>query len=140
MAWGNLFYGSNSVEPKCEIDISAKIPVIDNNYFDNHSVYERCKCIDKIKSSLEVLVKNEPTKYNAYLDIYKKKYSDNNCDEVFKNYTSTNAQDIYNSVSQTDKARIDADTIKQRNFRLYVAMSVLIVAIGVVTVYKTKND
>ena len=125
---------------QCAIDNYSKLPVVDDKYFDSHSPYEKCKCIQNMKASLESLVVNKPALYNPYLDIYKKKYTDNKCDEVFKNYTSTNAQDIYNSVSQTDKARIDADTIKQRNFRLYVAMSVLIVAIGVVTIYKTKND
>jgi len=132
-----LFYGNIG---KCEIDSSTKIPVVDDKYFDSHSVYEKCKCIDKMKSSLEILIKSEPAKYNAYLEIYKNKYSQNKCDEVFKNYLNTNAQDIYNSVTQADKARIQADSIKQRNTRLYIGISVFALAIGMIAIYGTRKN
>lgn len=125
---------------KCEIDSSTKIPVMDDNYFDNHSVYEKCKCINKLKENLKILVIKEPAKYNAYLDIYKNKYLENKCDEVFKNYVKTNSQEIYASVTQEDKARIEADSIKQRNTRLYIGVSVLFVAIGMIAIYGTRKN
>jgi hypothetical protein len=125
---------------KCEIDSSTKIPVMDNNYFDNHSIYEKCKCINKLKENLEILVVKEPAKYNAYLDIYKNKYLENKCEEVFKNYVKTNSQEIYASVTQEDKARIEADSIKQRNTRLYIGASVLFVVIGMIAIYGTRKN
>jgi hypothetical protein len=143
---------------KCELDYDAnkayscganknqlcpdyfKVPNVDEKYFDTHSIYEKCKCIDKMKSSLEILIKTEPTKYNAYLDIYKNKYTQNKCAEVFKNYVKTNVEDIYSSVTQEDKKRIEAESIKERNQRIYIGVAVFVVAIGMVSIYATRNS
>lgn len=125
---------------RCKLDSSTKIPVVDDKYFDSHSVYEKCSCIDKIKSSLEILVKTEPTKFNAYLDIYAKKYSENKCDNVFKNYVETNQQDIYKSTTEADKLRIETQSIKERNQRIYIGVAILGVAIGIVSIFVTRKD
>jgi len=124
----------------CEISKETKIPVMNDKYFEDYSVYEKCKCINKLKSSLEIFAKNEPTKYNAYLDIYKNKYTQNKCDEVFKNYVKTNIEDIYSSVTQEDKKRIEAESIKERNQRIYIGVAVFVVAIGMVSIYSTRNS
>ena len=125
---------------QCAIDNYSKLPVVDDNYFDSHSPYEKCKCIQNMKASLESLVVNKPALYNPYLDIYKKKYTDNKCDEVFKNYVATNVQDIYTSVSQADKARIEADSKKQRNTRLYIGITVFALVIGMIAIYGTRKE
>jgi len=125
---------------RCDIDTYNKIPVVDDKYFDSHSMYEKCKCIDKIKSSLEILAKNNPAVYNAYLNTYNNKYTQNKCADVFKNYIVTNQEDIYNSVTQADKARIEAQSKKERNQRIYIGVAVLVVAIGMISIYATKND
>lgn len=125
---------------KCEIDNSTKIPIVDDKYFDSRSMYEKCKCIDKIKSSLEILAKNNPAKYNAYLDIYKNKYNKNNCADVFKNYIETNLKDIYNSTTQADKIRIEAQSKKERNQRIYIGVAVFVVAIGMISIYATRKN
>jgi hypothetical protein len=153
----NYIYGLENVG-KCELSYDAnkayscgankmqlcpdyiKIPVVDDKYFDSRSIYEKCKCIDKIKSSLEILAKNEPAKYNAYFDIYKKKYTQNNCADVFKNYIATNQQDIYNTTTQADKLRIETQSIKERNQRIYIGVVFLAVAVGMVTIYQTRNS
>jgi hypothetical protein len=124
----------------CEITYDTKMPVMNDKYFENYSAYEKCKCINKIKTSLEVLVKTQPAKYNAYLDIYKNKYSENKCNDVFKNYIQTNTQDIYSSVTKEDKARIEAESIKERNQRIYIGVAVFVVAIGMVSIYATRNS
>jgi len=148
----------NSGVGKCELDYDVnkayscganknmlcpdyiKIPVMDEKYFEKQSTYEKCKCIDKLKSSLEILIKTEPAKYNAYLEIYKNKYSQNKCDEVFKNYVNTNIKDIYSSVTQEDKKRIETQSIKERNQRIYIGVAVFIVAIGMVSIYATRKS
>lgn len=132
-----IFYSGYS---KCDIDTSTKIPIVDDKYFDSHSIYEKCKCIDKIKSSLEIFAKNNPAKYNAYFDIYKNKYTQNKCADVFKNYIATNQQDIYSSVTQADKIRIEAQSKKERNQRLYIGVAVFVVAIGMISIYATRNN
>jgi hypothetical protein len=48
---------NNTTDIKCKIDIQTQIPVVDEKYFESSSLYEKCKCIDKIKSSLEIFVK-----------------------------------------------------------------------------------
>jgi hypothetical protein len=116
-----------------------KVPIVDDRYFDSHSVYEKCKCINKIKSSLEILVKSEPEKYNAYLEIYNKKYTQNKCEEVFKNFIETNARDIYNSATQQDKIRIEAQIEKERKQRLYIGFAVIIVSIAVIGIFSFRN-
>ena len=125
---------------KCEIDSSTLIPVVDDNYFNSRSVYEKCKCIDKMKSSLEILIKSKPEKYNAYLELYNKKYSQNDCANVFKNYIATNMQDIYESGTKADKIRIESNSIKQRNNKIYFSISIFIVAIGIITIFGTRNN
>lgn len=124
----------------CEISIDTKIPVMNDKYFEKYSTYEKCKCINKLKSSLEILVKNEPAKYNAYFNIYKNKFLQNKCDDVFKNYVQTNVEDIYSSVTKEDKSRIEAQSIKERNQRLYIGVAVFLVAIGMVSIYATRNS
>ena len=131
-----LFYNGYA---KCEIDSSTRIPVVDDKYFDSHSVYEKCKCIDRMKSSLEILVKSEPAKYNAYHDIYKKKYTENKCDDVFKHYVETNQQDIYTTTTQADKLRIETQSIKERNQRIYIGVTVFVVAVGIIAIYTTRK-
>ncbi len=117
-----------------------KIPVVDEKYYNSSSVYERCKCINKLKSSLEILAKSEPAKYNSYLNEYNNKYNQNKCADVFKNYIATNQENIYSSVTQADKERIESQSKKERNQRIYIGVTVLIVAIGMITIYATKND
>jgi hypothetical protein len=124
----------------CGITNDTKIPFMDKKYFDSHSIYENCKCIDKIKSSLEILIKTEPAKYNAFLEIYKNKYAQNKCDDVFKNYNETNVKDIYNSVTQEDKKRIETQSKNERNKRVYISLAVFVVAIGMVSIYATRNS
>ena len=140
MAWANLDYSNVNIQGKCEIDSSTKLPVVDDTYFNSHSVYEKCKCLEDITSSLDVLVKSDQNKYNPYLAIYKTKYSQNNCDDVFKNYISSNEQDIYNTVTQADKLRIETDTNKQRNTRLYIGVSILLFVIGTIAIYGTRKN
>lgn len=125
---------------RCRLDSSTKIPVVDDKYYETRSPYEKCKCIDKIKSSLEILVKTEPAKFNAYLDIYKKKYSQNNCSDVFKNYLETNQQDIYKSTTEADKLRIETQSIKERNQRVFIGIGIFAVALGIVSIYTTRNN
>lgn len=124
----------------CEINQETKIPIMNDKYFEKFSAYEKCKCVNKLKSSLEILAKTQPAKYNAYLEIYKNKYSQNKCDEVFKNYVKTNIEDIYSSVTQEDKKRIEAESIKERNQRIYIGVAVFVVAIGMVSIYATRNS
>ena len=124
---------------KCEIDIQTAIPIVDEKYLENKSIYERCKCIDKMKSSLEIYVKTNPEKYNAYLQIYNNKYSQNKCDEVFKNYVSTNLNEIYSSVSEKDKIRIEAQSKKERKERLFIGVAVMVFAIGIIAIYANKG-
>jgi hypothetical protein len=125
---------------RCKLDSSTKIPVVDDKYYETRSAYEKCKCIDKIKSSLEILVKTEPAKFNAYLDIYKKKYSQNNCSDVFKNYIETNQQDIYKLTTEADKLRIETQSIKERNQRVFIGIGIFVVALGIVSIYTTRNN
>jgi hypothetical protein len=125
---------------KGQCSIGSGNPVVDEKYFESSSAYEKCKCIDKIKSSLELLAKNNPAKYDANLDIYKNKYSQNKCADVFKNYIATNQEDIYNSVTQADKERIESQSKKERNQRVFIGVAVLVVAIGMISIYATKND
>jgi hypothetical protein len=132
-----IFYSGYA---QCEIDTYTKMPVVDDKYFDSHSMYEKCKCIDKMKSSLEILAKKNPAVYNAFLDNYKNKYNQNKCADVFKNYIVTNQEDIYNSVTQADKARIEAQSKKERNQRVYIGVAVFVVAIGMISIYATRND
>ena len=131
---------NNTTDIKCKIDINTKIPVVDEKYFESSSAYEKCKCIDKIKSSLEILATKDPAKHNANLDIYKNKYNQNKCADVFKNYIATNQEDIYNSVTQADKARIEAQSKKERNQRIYIGVAVFVVAIGMISIYATRKD
>ncbi len=119
---------------------SIKVPVVDEKYFQSSSAYKKCKCIDKLKSSLEILAKAEPAKYNTYLNEYKNKYNQNKCADVFKNYIATNQEDIYNSVTQADKLRIEAQSKKERNQRIYIGVAVLVVAVGMISIYATRND
>lgn len=130
----------NSDRARCEIDTYTNRIVVDEKYFESSSAYEKCKCIGKIKSSLEILVKSNPTVYNPQLDNYKNKYNQNKCADVFKNYIVTNQEDIYNSVTQADKLRIEAQSKKERNQRIYIGVAVLLVAIGMISIYATKND
>jgi hypothetical protein len=125
---------------RCKLDSSTKIPVVDDKYYETRSAYEKCKCIDKIKSSLEILVKTEPAKFNAYLDIYKKKYSQNNCSDVFKNYIETNQQNIYKLTTEADKLRIETQSIKERNQRVFIGIGIFVVALGIVSIYTTRNN
>ena len=117
-----------------------KIPLVDERYLDSHSIYDKCKCLEKMKSSYEIMAKNEPAKYNAYFEIYKNKFSQNKCDDVFKNYIQNNVKDIYSSITQEDKARIEAESKKERNQRIYIGVAVFVVAIGMVSIYSTRNS
>jgi hypothetical protein len=117
-----------------------KIPIVDTEYFETVTLDEKCRCIEKIKLSLEELAKKEPAKYNAYLNIYTKKYSENKCDEALKNIVQSNIENIYSSVTKEDKARIEAQSIKERNQRIYIGVAVFIVAIGMVSIYSTRNS
>ena len=139
MAWASLDYSNVNTQGKCEIDSSTKLPVMDDVYFNSCSIYEKCKCLENITSSLDVLVKSNQNKYSSYLADYKTKYSQNNCDDVFKNYISTNEQDIYNSVTQADKLRIEADTNKQTKTRLYIGASVLLFVVGIIVIYGIRE-
>jgi hypothetical protein len=123
----------------CGISDNTKIPVMDDKYFEKYSAYEKCKCINKLKSSLEILAKNKGYGYQAYVDVYKNKYSQNKCDDVFKNYIETNVEDIYSSVTKEDKERIESQSIKERNQRLYIGISIFVVAIGIVSIYSTRK-
>jgi hypothetical protein len=117
-----------------------KIPIVDTEYFETVTADEKCRCIQKIKDSLEILVKTEPAKYNAYFEIYKNKYSQNNCEDVLKNIVKYNTENIYSSVTKEDKARIEAQSIKERNQRIYIGVAVFVVAIGMVSIYSTRNS
>ncbi len=123
----------------CGISENTNMPVMDDKYFQNYSAYEKCKCINKLKSSLEILAKNKGYGYLAYVEDYKKKYAQNNCDEVFKNYVETNVEDIYSSVTKEDKERIESQSIKERNQRFYIGISIFAVAIGIVSIYSTRK-
>lgn len=123
----------------CEISAETKLPVMNDKYFQDFSAYEKCKCINKLKLSLEILAKKEPAKYNAYFEIYKSRYLKSNCDEVFKNYIQTNAQDIYSSVTKEDKKRIESQSIKERNQRIYIGVASFIAVIGIIGIYSTRN-
>lgn len=124
----------------CGISGNTNMPVMDDKYFQNYSAYEKCKCINKLKSSLEILAKNKGKGYNTYVNDYKNRYALNNCDDVFKNYIETNLKDTYDSVTQADKLRIENQSIKERNKRLYIAGAIFIVAIGMISIYSTRNS
>ena len=70
----------------CGISENTNMPVMDDKYFQSYSAYEKCKCINKLKSSLEILAKNKGYGYNTYVNDYKNRYTQNKCDDVFKNY------------------------------------------------------
>ena len=123
---------------KCEMDSSTEIPVVDDKYFDSRSIYEKCKCIDKIKSSLEIVVKRNRA-YEAYLDIYDEKYTKNKCADVFKNYVQSSQEDIYSTTTQADKLRIETQSIKERNQRIYIGVTVFVVAVGIIAIYTTRK-
>lgn len=125
---------------QCGIDKFTNLPIVDDKYFDSHSPYEKCKCIQNMNSTLDALVKTHPSKYKSYLELFKKKYTDNKCDDVFKNYIETNQQQIYTSITQADKTRIEAESIKQRNKRLYVALTVLVLSVGMISIYAKRNS
>jgi hypothetical protein len=124
----------------CGISENTNMPFMDDKYFQSYSAYEKCKCINKLKSSLEILAKNKGYGYLAYVEDYKKKYAQNNCDEVFKNYVETNVEDIYSSTTKQDKERIESQSIKERNQRILIAVGVFVLAIGMVSIYSTRNS
>jgi hypothetical protein len=131
---------NNTIDTKCRIDTVTKTPIVDDKYFDSNSMYQKCKCIDKMKSSFEILAKNQGYGYQSYVDIYKNKYSQNKCDEVFKNYVATNVEDIYGSVTKQDKERIESQSKKERNQRIYIGVAVFAVAIGMISIYATRKN
>ena len=58
---------------------------------------------------------------------------------LFKNYIETNVEDIYSSVTKEDKERIESQSIKERNQRLYIGISIFALAIGIVSIYSTRK-
>jgi hypothetical protein len=136
---------------QCEIKgtLDTKLSIfIDQNYYNTHSAYEKCKCIQKIKSSLEELGKAQMTpkntldyiKASSYLEDYKQKYIDNKCDEVFKNNPAENAKDVYSKTTEEDKARIEAENKKQVTQRIIIGVSVFVVAVGMIVFFAKKNN
>jgi hypothetical protein len=124
----------------CGISDNTRIPVMDDKYFQKYSAYEKCKCINKLKSSLEILAKNKGYGYNTYVNDYKNRYDQNKCDDVFKNYKETNLKDTYDSTTQADKLRIETQSIKERNQRVYFAGAIFIVVVGMITIYSTRKS
>lgn len=124
----------------CGISDITKMPIMDDKYFQKYSAYEKCKCINKLKSSLEILAKNQGSGYNTYVNDYKNRYAQNKCDDVFKNYKETNLKDTFDSVTQADKLRIETQSIKERNRRVYFAGAIFIVVVGMITIYSTRKS
>ena len=120
----------------CGISENTNMPVMDDKYFQNYSAYEKCKCINKLKSSLEILAKNKGYGYLAYVEDYKKKYEN----KVDENYVETNLEDIYSSTTKEDKERIESQSIKERNQRILIAVGVFVFAIGMISIYSTRNS
>jgi hypothetical protein len=135
---------------QCEIQgtLDTKLSMfIDQNYYNTHSAYEKCKCIQKIKSSLKELGKAQMTPKNnldyirasSFLEDYEQKYIDNKCDDVFKNSAGENAKDVYNKTTEEDKIRIEAENKKQITQRIIIGVSIFVVAVGIFVFFGKKK-
>jgi hypothetical protein len=49
-------------------------------------------------------------------------------------------EDIYGSVTKQDKERIESQSKKERNQRIYIGVAVFAVAIGMISIYATRKN
>jgi hypothetical protein len=109
------------------------------------------KCIN-LNSQLQGLIQlqgasalspfeSSSNQYNSSSAIarYRKEFNDNNCTQIIEQYRQSELGDVVGKFSALDKARIEAESIYERNKRIFFGGLVLIGGIVIITMFSKKK-
>jgi hypothetical protein len=70
---------------------------------------------------------------------YRKEFNDNNCTQLIEKYRQSQLGDVVSKFSALDKARIESESIYERNQRIFFGGLVLIGGIVIITMFSKKK-
>jgi hypothetical protein len=70
---------------------------------------------------------------------YRKEFNDNNCTQIIEKYRQSELGDVVSKFSALDKARIEAESIYERNQRIFFGGLVLIGGVVIITMFSKKK-
>ena len=88
--------------------------------------------------------KKEFKKKSHYLDHINKKFickefNDNNCTQLIEKYRQSELGHVVGKFSTLDKARIEAESIHERNQRIFFGALVLLGGVVIITMFSKKK-
>jgi hypothetical protein len=66
---------------------------------------------------------------------YRKQFNDNNCTQILEQYRQAEIGSVIDKFSGLDKARIEAESIYERNQRIFFSALVLIGGVVIITMF-----
>jgi hypothetical protein len=126
---------------------------IKSDYKDKCGMYDEkeLKCIN-LNAQLQSLIQlqgasalspfeSSSNQYNSNSAIarYRKEFNDNNCTQIIEQYRQSELGNVVGKFSALDKARIEADSIYQRNQRVFFGGLVLVAGVVIFTMFSKKK-
>jgi hypothetical protein len=126
---------------------------IKSDYKDKCGMYneKELKCIN-INSQLQAQIQlkgasalspfeSSSNQYNSSSAItrLRKEFDDNNCTQIIEQYRQSELGNVIGKFSALDKARIEAESIYERNQRIFFGGLVLIGGIVIITMFSKKK-
>jgi hypothetical protein len=94
-------------------------------------------CIS-LKSQINLLTNFPFVNTNVLLNIYKEKYSKQNCDKIIQDSAYKELDKVTEKYQNIDKERIETESFTQRNYRLILGAVVLVSGLLIIVTINKK--
>lgn len=138
----NIFKGFPDLKSKqAEIEYKEKCGMYDKKVLDCISLNTEIQGqISALGNQALLIFENDKNKnLSSYLAKSKKEFNDNNCTQLIEKYRQSELGDVVGKFSALDKARIEAESIYERNQRIFFGGLVLIGGIVIITMFSKKK-
>lgn len=81
----------------------------------------------------------ERDKFGTNIEKYRKEFNDNNCTQVLEQYRQAELGKVIGKFTGLDKARIESESVYERNQRIFFGGLVLIGGLIIITMFNKKK-
>ena len=158
--WEKKLFNENVFSTKLFGGVKSSDPVYNKKVEDAEAEYSRecgmydekeSKCIN-INSQLQQQIQlkgasalspfeSSTKQYDSTSAIarLRKEFDDNNCTQLIEKYRQSELGDVVGKFSALDKARIEAESIHERNQRIFFGALVLLGGVVIITMFSKKK-
>ena len=148
--WGNKLMFQNIVRgvanqkglAEAEAEYSQKCGMYDEKELKCININAQLQALVQLQGASALSPFQSSTKqYDSTSAIarYRKEFNDNNCTQIIEQYRQSQLGDVVSKFSALDKARIESESIYERNQRIFFGALVLLGGVVIITMFSKKK-